>query len=227
MVPRRAAELRRHLLGTDEDAGRGPVALALTDPRPGRAVFSVFASRWHVPGPALCGWASAPVTAWWPTCRHPGDPGGFTATAGLGAVWAGRAPEFGVAASSTGSLSSSLPSCSPSPVHLPGPRRRPPRRGRLDPDGLPTCAIPHVPDGPHAFRNTLSWAGLFAEPGPLLRTGPVRPPPHGAVLLRDDRTAEGHGPRPRRPARRDLKTHALSWDLKPAAGCCGTPPPPG
>ena len=69
---------------------------------------------------------------------------------------------------------------------------------------LPTLRhVVHVPYGEHVVPDALSWDELLAEPAPLgVPAGRVRPSAVRAVLVRDDRTAEGDRPRARRhPAR--------------------------
>ena len=69
---------------------------------------------------------------------------------------------------------------------------------------LPTLRhVVHVPYGEHAVPDALSWDELLAEPGAArVPAGRVRPSAVRAVLVGDDRTAEGDRPRARRhPAR--------------------------
>ena len=77
--------------------------------------------------------------------------------------------------------------------------------------------VVHVPYGEHAVPDALSWDELLAEPAPLdVPARRVRPSAVRAVLVRDDRAAEGDRPRARRHPARVLQGARVQ--LGPQAG---------
>ena len=129
----------------------------------------------------------------------------FAATASLGAVWASCAPELGPR-----SVVDRLVQLEPAVLLTVGgygfrdrsiDRREEVATIRA---ALPTLRhVVHVPYGEHVVPDAVSWDELLAEPGPLaFDAGRVRPPAVRAVLVGDDRPAEGDRARARRhPAR--------------------------
>ena len=159
----------------------------------------------------------------------------FIATASLGAIWATCAPEFGAR-----SVIDRFAQIEPKVlVAVPGYtyRERHIDRTRRDRGDPRRAADPRARDRRALRRRrTAGRCHLVAAAarrgrrgrGRGVGAGGVRPPAVRAVLLRDDRPAEGDHPLPRRAAAWSTsRTRASSGTWGPARGCCGSRRPPG
>ena len=91
-----------------------------------------------------------------------------------------------------------------------------------------TVLVPHL-DPDATLDGTVPWAELTAADRPAgVHAGALRPPAVGAVLVGDDRAAQGHRAVARRDRRRAPQgAGAAATTSARATGSCGSPPPAG
>ncbi len=159
----------------------------------------------------------------------------FLATASLGAVWSSCSPDFGDAGGARplrpdradrAGRRRRLP-LQRQAVRRAGDRRRPCRR--RCPRSRATVLVPHLDPGRRRSTARCRGRQLTADRRAAgVHARPVRPPAVGALLLRDDRAAQGHRAVARRDRRRAPQgAGACSTTSAPATGSCGSPPPAG
>ena len=141
-------------------------------------------------------------------------------------------PTSAPAASWTASSRSNPSSCSPSTATATAARNTTARDTVAELRAeLPTLrAVVHIPLlGTPAPEGALHWADLTSRRHRTgLRTGPLRPPAVGPLLLRHDRTAQGHRPVPGRHPRSNTSSRpACTATSAPTTASSGTPPPAG
>ena len=195
-----------HLVGSDDDADRVAIVSRSQTRDPIELTFAELREQVARARAGLARLGVGPgdrVAAYMPNI--PETLVGFAATASLGAIWVSCAPELGAR-----SVVDRLAQLDPVVLLAVGgygfrdrsiDRREEVATIRA---ALPTLRhVVHVPYGEHMVPDALSWDDLLAEPGPLeFAPGRLRPPAVRALLVRDDRPAEGDRPRARRhPAR--------------------------
>ena len=157
----------------------------------------------------------------------------FLATASLGAVWSSCSPDFGARA-----VLDRFAQIEPTVlVAVDGYRYngsgstcgRPSRRCRRRcPRCGPRCwCRTSTPDA--TLDGTMTWADAHRHRRAAgVHAGPVRPPAVGAVLLRDDRAAQGRScSRTAGSSSSTSSRSRCSTTSAPATGSCGSPPPAG
>ena len=166
--------------------------------------------------------ASAPAT-WWPaTCpTAPRRSSPIWPAPSIGAIWSSCAPDL-AARRRAGSLRPAAPGGADRLRRLPlrRPRPRPARgrgraRRRADDPGIRGGHGERLGrGGPPALRAVGGPGGVAGAA--RLRAAPLRPPALRALLVGDHRAAQGHRPRPRRPAARPHPPPRAALDLGPA-----------
>jgi acetoacetyl-CoA synthetase len=207
-----------HMLGTDDDGDRTAVLARSQTRDPIRLTFTDLREQVARARAGLVRLGVGPgdrVVAYLPNV--PETLVAFIATASLGAVWAVCAPEFGARAV-IDRFAQIEPSVLLTVAGYTYRDRDVDRRAEVASirAGLPTLRrVVHVPYGPHHLPDTMAWADLIAEPGPLAFE-PV-PFDHPITVLFSSGTTgppkaivHGHGGL----LVEHLKTMGLSWDLK-------------